>query len=118
MKTDTLAYQVVADRSVTLILVAAWSDHVADAVVDRLKQEADRYWGINANRSLEIADAIIEIGQARGNMTHTALGTMARGDALKFLGRVVDAWQTWTRRGDCSRRSATMWAGRARALGA
>lgn len=93
MNTDTLAYQVLTDRSVIHILVAAWPDNVADAVVDRLKQEADRHWGINANRSLELANAIVEIGQARNNTAYTALGIMARGDALKFLGHVTEAWQ-------------------------
>jgi CHAT domain-containing protein len=93
MHTDTLAYQVLTDRSVIQILVAAWPQDIADAVVERLKQEADRYWGINANRSLELADAIIDIGRARDNVAHIALGTMARGDALKLLGYVNEAWE-------------------------
>jgi CHAT domain-containing protein/predicted negative regulator of RcsB-dependent stress response len=69
------------------------------ALVDHLKGEADRHWTINANRSLELADLIMAIGQARGDACQMALGTMARGDALKLLGRTEEAWETLDRAG-------------------
>lgn len=68
------------------------SDVEAAAYVEGLKREADRHWWINAHRSLELADEIVHVGQARGDRGFMALGMMARGDALKFLGRVADAW--------------------------
>ena len=62
-------------------------------MIERLKQEADRYWSINANRSVEIADIIVTIGQTRSDRSMVALGLMARGDALKLLGQVSEAWE-------------------------
>src|SRR5918912_275856 len=78
-------------------------DAIAADVVERLKQEADRYWFINANRSLELANVIVEIGQARGDLRQIALGVMARGDALKFLGRAEEAWHELEQAGDLFR---------------
>jgi tetratricopeptide (TPR) repeat protein len=72
----------------------------ATALVDHLKAEADRHWWINANRSLELADLILRIGQARGDTCQMALGTMARGDALKLLGHTEAAWDTLGDAGD------------------
>lgn len=64
----------------------------AASLVTQLKAEADRHWWINPNRSLELAEQIVLLGEARGEPQHTALGLMARGDALKLLGRTDDAW--------------------------
>jgi tetratricopeptide (TPR) repeat protein len=72
----------------------------ATALVEQLKAEADRHWWINANRSLELADLILRIGQARGDTCQMALGTMARGDALKLLGHTAAAWDTLGDAGD------------------
>jgi CHAT domain-containing protein len=69
-------------------------DEIAIAVIERLKQEADRHWFISPNRSLELATRIVAIGQARADVHQTALGLMAQGDALKFLGRYREAWKT------------------------
>ncbi len=71
---------------------APLSDAMAAEVVERLKQEADRYWYIDPHRSLELADRIVAIGRTRRDACQTALGLMARGDALKFLGRMEEAW--------------------------
>ncbi|MEO7912418.1 MAG: hypothetical protein ABIV47_22455, partial [Roseiflexaceae bacterium] len=72
----------------------------ADALVSYLKAEADRHWTINANRSLELADMIMQVGQARSDVCQMALGTMARGDALKLLGHTEAAWDTLGQAGD------------------
>jgi CHAT domain-containing protein len=66
----------------------------AAELVEQLKAEADRHWSINANRSLELADLILRIGQVRGDTCQMALGTMARGDALKLIGHTEAAWNT------------------------
>ncbi len=73
-------------------LVAPLSAADASALVDHLKNEADRHWWINANQSLVFADLIVQIGRLRGDAWQTALGTMARGDALKFVGNIQEAW--------------------------
>ncbi len=75
-------------------------DEVAAEVVEHLKQEADRYWSIDPHRSLELADRIIAIGRARSDVRQTALGLMARGDALKFLGRMEEAWEALEQAGN------------------
>jgi CHAT domain-containing protein/tetratricopeptide (TPR) repeat protein len=73
-------------------LAQSLDDAQATALVDHLKAEADRHWWINANRSLELADLIMQIGRARGDTCQVALGTMARGDALRMLGHTEAAW--------------------------
>ncbi|MGQ0605091.1 MAG: CHAT domain-containing tetratricopeptide repeat protein [Anaerolineales bacterium] len=69
-------------------------DEIADGVVERLKAEADRHWYIDPRRSLAFADRIITIGQNRNDQWQIALGMMARGDALKFMGQSRAAWDT------------------------
>src|SRR5512134_199802 len=64
----------------------------ADALVDGLKKEVDRNWWIDANISVEFANQIIKVGEIRSNLSYIALGTMARGDSLKLLGKVEAAW--------------------------
>lgn len=68
-------------------------DEVAEEIVQFLKQEADRFWSMDPNTSLKYADRILVIGRARHDQAQEALGLMARGDALKFLGRLVEAWE-------------------------
>jgi CHAT domain-containing protein len=82
------------------LLLAPLSEVVAAQVVERLKQEADRHWGIDPHRSLEYANRIMEIGRARGDQRQIALGIMARGDALKFLGRTAEAWEALNQAGE------------------
>src|SRR6266498_558196 len=68
-------------------------DEIAIIIVELLKKEADRYWSIDPNCSLEYADRIVAIGRARNDKSQVALGLMARGDALKFLGNLQEAWE-------------------------
>ena len=67
-------------------------DADANQIVTALKDAADRYWGIDPRQSITFADAIIAIGNARSNVGWCALGTMAKGDALKFIGSQHEAW--------------------------
>lgn len=75
-------------------------DSVAVEVVERLKEEADRYWSIDPQRSLVLADRIIAIGRRRFDVRQTALGLMARGDALKLIGQMKEAWESLEEAGD------------------
>lgn len=93
MEIEGLVEQFLADQIHPQILSTPLSDDVAAVVIDRLKQEADRHWSINYHRSLELADRIVAIGERRGDTRQTALGLMARGDALSFLGRTTEAWE-------------------------
>lgn len=83
-----------APGGVTLLVqrAAGLPEPEARPLIDFLKGEADRCWGVNANFSLEIATWIIRIGQARSDQGMTALGMMAHGDALKFIGHLPQAW--------------------------
>ena len=92
MEIQGLVEQFIDDRVPTELLSTPLSDELASVVVERLKQEADRYWYIDYYRSLDFADRIITIGQCRGDRGQIALGLMARGDALKLLGRTQEAW--------------------------
>jgi CHAT domain-containing protein len=84
----------IGDTIPTWALFTPLPNELAARVIERLKQEADRYWYIDPRHSLEFADRIVTIGEQRCDARQTALGLMARGDALRFLGRMQDAWQT------------------------
>lgn len=89
---EAMLDQLLADPD-AVDLATPLPDDVAAVVVERLKQEADRHWAINAHRSLAFADLISRIAAARGDIAQLALGRMARGDALKLLGRNLEAWE-------------------------
>src|SRR6266487_1374031 len=94
MEIESLVEQFLGDSISPQILSTPLPDDIAALVVERLKQEADRYWYIDYHRSLKLADRIVAIGELRGDMRQTALGLMARGDALKLLDRFAEAWET------------------------
>lgn len=75
------------------LLLTPLNDEDSSIIVDRLKQEADRHWGIDPRRSLVFAERIVGIGQARNDQRQIALGLMARGDAMKVLGETLQAWE-------------------------
>jgi CHAT domain-containing protein len=75
------------------MLLTPLPDEIAAAIVDRLKHEADRYWFIDPNYSLKFAGRIFAIGRARNDKSQEALGLMAKGDALKLLGSMQEAWE-------------------------
>ncbi len=79
---------------------ADWPEPFAARVVERLKQEADRQWYSDPNVSLKLAEGIMAIGRQRRDLSQAALGMMARGDALKFVGQMEEAWETLEQAGD------------------
>ncbi len=94
MEIEGLVEQFLGENIPSHILSTPLPDEVATVVVERLKEEADRYWYIDYHRSLELADRIVAIGEQRGDMKQTALELMARGDALKLSDRFAEAWRT------------------------
>ena len=64
----------------------------ARSIVDALKDAADRHWRIDPRRSVDLAEVILAIGHARGDTWVRALGTMAKGDAIKFIDSQEQAW--------------------------
>ena len=75
------------------MLLTPLSEETAQAIVDLLKNEADRHWSIDPNISLKFANRIVLIGEQRNNLSFIALGLMSRGDALSFLGNTTKAWE-------------------------
>ena len=100
MEIEGLVEQFLNDQVPPQILSMPLPVEVAAAVVDRLKEEADRHWYINPHRSLTFADRIVTIGTQQDNPSQIALGLMARGDALSFLGRTTEAWETLDQAGN------------------
>src|SRR5688572_5712113 len=82
------------------MLLTPLSDDIAKEVVERLKQEADRYWNIDPKRSLVFASRIISIGEVRDDIDQIALGTMAKSDAHRKLGHTNEAWDLIEQAGD------------------
>jgi CHAT domain-containing protein len=93
MEIEGLVEQFMDDSIPLEMLSTPLPDEIANTVVECLKQEADRYWSIDPNCSLKYADRIVAIGRARNDKSQVALGLMARGDALKLLGNLQEAWE-------------------------
>ena len=97
---DEQLEQWLADEIPPEIRLTPLEDETAIKAVNLLKKEADRYWAINPNISLKYADRIVAIGRARNDKSQEALGLMARGDALKFLGNLQEAWEMLEQAGE------------------
>lgn len=77
-----------------LAAIVGMTDEAVDRMVLQRKQKANYNWSIDPNRSLALAESIIQIGTFLNNKTYIALGKMARGDALKFLRDLPEAWRS------------------------
>jgi CHAT domain-containing protein len=73
------------------LLLDALARQEPDALVAALKAEAERLWQVDLHASLRIADAIVLVGSVTGRPAYVALGLMARGDALRYLGRYPES---------------------------
>lgn len=71
-----------------------------DDLILHLKEQVDTHWWSNAKQSLQLADLIIALGKTSGNRNHYALGLMARGDSLRFLGQLTESWEVLTEAAD------------------
>ena len=103
MDLNSLVKQLLDDPRALPAIMEALSETEITALFAYIKAEADRYCWINANISVELADLIVRIGQARGDAWQMAMGTMARADAVRFLGQIEAAWQLFAAAGDLFR---------------
>lgn len=62
-----------------------------DTVLRELKDESERQQKIDPRAALRLAEALVGGGELAGRPEHRALGIMARGDALRCLGRYEEA---------------------------
>ncbi len=92
--------QFTGDQVSPQVLSKPLPDGLAWEIIDHLKREADRQWATDAKRSLEFANRIITIGNARNDTAQAALGWMARGDALRFSGQMEESWNTLEQAGN------------------
>ena len=58
---------------------------------DAIKTEADRHWMVDPHLSLHLAEAMVQAGELGGFPQGRALGLLARGNALVYLGRFGEA---------------------------
>lgn len=73
------------------LLIATSSPPTRNLLLDGLKDQADIYWGKDPRISLLMAQMLITLGEVHHDKWYQALGMMARGDALRFMGRFADA---------------------------
>ncbi|MFN8516808.1 MAG: tetratricopeptide repeat protein [Chloroflexia bacterium] len=79
---------------------------------DALKAEADRHWMIDPHVSLHLAEAMVVAGELGAYPAGQALGLLARGNALVYLGRFHEAIEALDASGERFRSSgdAVGWA--------
>ena len=97
---EMFVQQVLNGEPLSVSHIVSLSPEEASLLVDRLKDEADRHWRIDPNISLRCGGEIIHIGEVRNDRRSVALGTMARGDALRNLHQVAAAWQALEQAGN------------------
>jgi tetratricopeptide (TPR) repeat protein len=76
-------------------LRAALAAHTADELFTRLRAESERLLFVDAHASLRVAGALVQGACLAGRPSHLALGLMATGDALRYLGRYAESVQRY-----------------------
>ncbi|MEO8391789.1 MAG: CHAT domain-containing protein [Chloroflexota bacterium] len=89
-------FALVEHLSKTLFELLTFSDLPENrpSILQAFKAHADLYWGKDARVSLWMAQSMMTLGDLHGDPQYTALGKMAYGDALRFLGRITEAHHT------------------------
>lgn len=103
MNIETLLEKIIDDSShfdEYAAQLVRWSEDEVRAEAERHKRIADENWYEDPNVSLFHANIIIGIGFIRKDSGIQALGMMARGDAIKLLGRADEAWATLQEAGE------------------
>ncbi|HEX2324824.1 MAG TPA: hypothetical protein VHQ00_05450, partial [Chloroflexota bacterium] len=73
------------------LLENALRQHTPDALATALKAEAERLWTVDPHASVRVSEAISLCGEIAARPELVALGVMARGDALRYLGRYPES---------------------------
>lgn len=103
MNIETLLEKIIDDSShfdEYAAQLVGWAEDEVRAEAERHKRIADENWYEDPNVSLFHANIIIGIGFIRKDSGIQALGMMARGDAIKLLGRADEAWATLQEAGE------------------
>ena len=66
----------------------------ADELLPFLKDESERYQNVDPYSSLRLAETLVGAGDVAGRPDHRALVLMAKGDALRCLGRYGESVAT------------------------
>ncbi len=69
------------DERARAVILAQHVEQLDDELGWALKEQADHYLRTDVNRSLEIADTLLQIAHFSGNPAHRALGLLARANA-------------------------------------
>lgn len=105
MDAEQILHELLSDPPNPAVLAHALTAEIAETVITRLKAEVDRNWHDDAQRSVWLAECIIQIGEQRSDLNQMALGVMARGDSLKFLGELAAAWADLEQAGELYRQA-------------
>ena len=73
------------------LLEGALRQHSPDALATALKAEAERLWQVDPHASVRVSEAIALCGELAARPELVALGVMAKGDALRLLGRYPES---------------------------
>lgn len=97
---EMLVQQVLNGEPLSVSQITVLSMEEWPVLAERLKGEADRHWRIDPRISLRCAGEVIRIGETHNDRRTVALGTMARGDALRNLHKEAEGWQVLEQAGE------------------
>src|SRR4051794_30140375 len=95
MDVATLVQELLDHAALDPRLIEGLPAEMAMTLVDQLHTNVEHYFYINANRSLEIARLIEQVGHIRNDQRIIGLGSMKRADSLRFLGELPGAWRAF-----------------------
>lgn len=93
------------DPAQLIATAAQLSEDMALAIADCLKIGVEHTADADPDLAFELADTIIQIGQAHENGSIIGLGMMAQGDIMTQLGRNLEAWDKLEQAGEIYKRA-------------
>lgn len=103
MNIEALLKQVTTLEEISSSQILALKADETPILIQRLKEEADRYWRIDPHMTLCFAQAIIQVGSTLNEQAVMALGTMVHGDALRHVHQNEEAWELLEKAGQLYR---------------
>jgi len=61
----------------------------SDEALILLKNESERYLGVDPHVALRLAEILVDVARSVGRPEHAAIGVLATGDALFWIGRTA-----------------------------